>query len=104
MDPDVIKQKDKLDRLLLGMHRHYTTYEDLMMKEINGDVVEHILADGDEEEEPIRASTPLPGAVRGRKQSFGNRGALRGTSIHSRGSSTHSRGSTTIRLVPAHKK
>ena len=104
MDPDVIKQKDKLDRLLLGMHRHYTTYEDLMMKEINGDVVEHILADGDEEEEPIRASTPLPGAVRGRKQSFGNQGAFRGTSIHSRGSSTHSRGSTTIRLVPAHKK
>ena len=99
MDPDVIRQKDKLDRLLLGMHRHYTTYEDLVMKEINGDVVEHILEDGDEEEEPIRASTPLPGAARGRKQSFGNRGGFRGTSIPSRGSSTHSRGSTTIRLV-----
>ena len=64
--------------------------------------------DGDEEEEPIRASTPLPGAARGRKQSFGNRGGLRGTSIPSRGSSTHSRGSTTIRLVDSrgnpHKK
>ena len=108
MDPDVINQKDKLDRLLLGMHRNYTNYEDLVMKEINGDVVEHILADGDEEEEPIRASTPLPGAARGRKQSFGNRGGFRGTSIPSRGSSTHSRGSTTIRLVDSrgnpHKK
>ena len=104
MDTDVINQKDKLDKLLLGMHRNFTTYEDILMKEINGDIVEHILADEDEEEEPVRASTPLPNAGRGRKQSFGSRGGLRGTSIHSRGSSAHSRGSTTIRLVNPHKK
>ena len=58
------------------------TFEDILMKEINGDIVEHILED--EDDQPVRESTPLPSAGRGRKRSFGNPGGLREAAAHRR--------------------